>query len=869
MRVQRLTVLLAMVASLLAFLPTTLLAEQRVALVIGNANYAHATRLANPLNDAADIGDALARLGFAVTKLENADYAALRQGMLAFTRAAAAAEVAVVFYAGHGIEVDQRNFLVPVDARLTSDQDVEYEAVPLELVTRSVARASGLRLVILDACRENPFAASMQRAGATRAIGRGLARVEPAGETLVAYASKEGTVAADGEGRNSPYSEALLAHLEEPGLEVGLLFRKVRDAVLAATGGRQEPFVYGSLSSRGVYLTARAEPEPTPSPAPPTAVSESVSERLTAEELAAERVFWESVKDSPNVADFEAYLSHYPQGRFALLAHNRLAAFQQSSTSPVLPVVTAESIEAGLELSRADRRLAQLGLEAEGFDPGPADGLFGRGTRGAIGRWQASQGDSSTEYLDAESAKLLLASGTKRKAEEQKRRQAASEAARQKAQKRAKEAADDAAYAKAKSLGTVESYEAYLRVYPSGRHAEEARRLRSEAKERLIPETIANALVAAERIEDFDLRGYAFRTIAQVQAKVGNFGDALVTANNIGDASERARTFIEIAQAQLKAGNTQEAGNSLSSAIAAAQRTQGYDSARRFAEIAQVQVDIGGGQQFQNVQKSLSKALAAARGIEDNYWRSAAFRHLSRGQFKARRSRDGERSLSESRAAIQRVESDYLRAGELVRLSEIQADVGNLQDAERSLFKALEAARTEDSDSLRVKALVDIAAAQTEAGNVEHAKKSWSEALATAQRMRHYDDRAEAFADIALALAETGSVKDAEQPLSKALAAGRRLKDKSDHPFVFVYIVEAQAKTGRFEEALKTARAMDHNQWNTPFRAFAAIAEAQANAGKFREALMLADEISVNYLRARAFVDIAEALAGLAEDQTD
>ena len=439
MQHRRFMALLIAAAGLLALLPTATLAQQRVALVIGNASYAHAPRLANPLNDAADIGAALTRLGFAVTKLENADFATLLQGLLAFTRAAAVAEVAVVFYAGHGIEVDQRNFLVPVDAKLVSDQEVEFETVPLELVTRSVARASGLRLVILDACRENPFAVSMQRAGATRAIGRGLARVEPAGETLVAYAAKEGTVAADGEGRNSPYSEALLSHLEEPGLEVGLMFRKVRDAVLATTGGGQEPFVYGSLSSRGVYLTARLEPEPTPSPAPPTSMSESVTERLTAEELAAERVFWESVKDSTNAADFEAYLSHYPQGRFASLARNRLAALQRPDTPPALPEATAESMEAGLELSRADRRLIQSGLVAEGFDPGPADGLFGRGTRGAIGGWQSSRGDESTGYLDMESAKVLLAAG--RAQEQAAARQAAAEAERLRREEEARERA--------------------------------------------------------------------------------------------------------------------------------------------------------------------------------------------------------------------------------------------------------------------------------------------------------------------------------------------------------------------------------------------------------------------------------------------
>ena len=237
-------------------------AAKRVALVIGNAEYRHASRLANPLNDAADIGAALGRLGFKVTRLDNAGYDAMRKGLRAFTRAAATSEIAVVFYAGHGIEVDGRNFLIPVDARLASDQDVEYEAVPLDLVSRSVDRASELRLIVLDACRDNPFAKAMTRSGATRSIGRGLARVEPAGETLVAYAAKGGSVAADGEGRNSPYSTALLAHLEQPGLEVGLMFRKVRDAVLRSTGGRQEPFVYGSLSSKGFYLAARSAPGP-------------------------------------------------------------------------------------------------------------------------------------------------------------------------------------------------------------------------------------------------------------------------------------------------------------------------------------------------------------------------------------------------------------------------------------------------------------------------------------------------------------------------------------------------------------------------------------------------------------------------------
>ena len=390
----------------LAVLSTTAPAAPRVALVIGNAEYAHAPALANPLNDAVDIGGALGRLGFSVTRLENADRSGLWRGLQEFALAASASEIAVVFYAGHGIEVDQRNFLVPVDARLASDQDVEFEAVPLELVSRAVERASGLRLVILDACRENPFAVQMQRSGATRSIGRGLARVEPSGETLVAYAAKEGTVASDGSRRNSPYSEALLAHLEEPGLEVGLLFRKVRDAVLAATGGRQEPFVYGSLSSRGVYLI--------PSPSADTSGDiATAGSGGTGSASPAEVQFWKSIdriqEPSAQMAALLAYRTQYPRGVYAALAEIRLKSLQTSDTAPPQALSSSVTDEAGLDLTRGDRRRIQRALSARGFDPGPVDGLFGRGTRAAIGEWQAAGNLPVTGYLDADAVKLLLA----------------------------------------------------------------------------------------------------------------------------------------------------------------------------------------------------------------------------------------------------------------------------------------------------------------------------------------------------------------------------------------------------------------------------------------------------------------------------
>ena len=382
--------LMIVVCLMLLVLAAQVQAKERVALVIGNAKYKHAPALANPLNDAVDIGTALGRLGFSVIRLDNADHFGMIRGLKAFTRAASTAEVALIFYAGHGIEVDKRNFLIPVDARLQSDREVEFETVSLDLVSRAVEGASGLGLVILDACRDNPFAAAMKRSGAKRSIGRSLARVEPSGETLVAYAAKGGSVAADGRGRNSPYTTALLAHVEEPGLEVGLMFRKVRDAVLRKTNGQQEPFVYGSHSSKGFYFSK--------TPVAPKVVDKPVVK-------SAELLFWESVKDSGDPAEIKVYLDRYPNGVYAALAHVRLKRLLNPKTQTR---GATEAVEATLGLNRSERRRIQIALSASGFDTGGRDGLFGPSTRVGIAKWQASLGKAETGYLDTEAARKLL-----------------------------------------------------------------------------------------------------------------------------------------------------------------------------------------------------------------------------------------------------------------------------------------------------------------------------------------------------------------------------------------------------------------------------------------------------------------------------
>jgi uncharacterized caspase-like protein len=159
-----------------------------------------------------------------------------------------------VYYAGHGMEFNGVNYLVPVNAKLANDRDISYEAVALEQVLLAVEGAHKLRLVILDACRDNPFIKTMVKTNPTRSVGQGLAKIEPEGATLVAYAAKEGHVAADGEGGNSPFLSAIVKNIEIPGVEINFLFRKVRDEVLKATGGRQEPYVYGSLPAEAFYF---------------------------------------------------------------------------------------------------------------------------------------------------------------------------------------------------------------------------------------------------------------------------------------------------------------------------------------------------------------------------------------------------------------------------------------------------------------------------------------------------------------------------------------------------------------------------------------------------------------------------------------
>jgi uncharacterized caspase-like protein len=202
------------------------------------------------------IAEEFRRLGFAeVIEKRDLSLTDLSAELKAFGDKATDADWAVVYYAGHGIEVGGVNYVIPVDAELKTSNHVEDEALPLDRLLSKVESARQLRLVILDACRDNPFAQRIASAGGgTRSVGRGLSRIEPGSGVLVAYSAKDGHVAHDGDGVNSPFAKALVENLEKPNVEISLLFRKIRDKVLSDTHGEQEPFTYGSLPAEELYF---------------------------------------------------------------------------------------------------------------------------------------------------------------------------------------------------------------------------------------------------------------------------------------------------------------------------------------------------------------------------------------------------------------------------------------------------------------------------------------------------------------------------------------------------------------------------------------------------------------------------------------
>ena len=404
-------------------------ASTRVALVVGNGGYdpSNAPKLPNPVNDARLMATSLESSGFEVRLVTDADQAAMKKAIKAFGKRLVQAggdAVGLFYFAGHGVEGEGHNYLIPLGAEIDSEVDFHTDAVLMDWVLARMERAGNrLNVVILDACRNNPFEGK-------RGASQGLAQMNAPSGTLIAYAAAPKQVAADGEGENSPYTAALAEALVVPGLKIEDVFKRVRVAVEEATNGKQTPWENSSL--RGdFYFVPKAEDPPPPEPAPKT-VTDPPTTELTRQQLAARA--YEAAERVNTVSSYRLFVERYPGTLYAKLAEEQIRNLESVVTPPA---PSPEEVEASLGLERAERRQIQMGLASLGFDPGPADGLFGRGTWGAIGRWQTSLGGAATGHLDAEAAKLLLAAGKeaarKQAAEEAARKRAAEEAARERA----------------------------------------------------------------------------------------------------------------------------------------------------------------------------------------------------------------------------------------------------------------------------------------------------------------------------------------------------------------------------------------------------------------------------------------------------
>ena len=331
-------------------------AGKRIALVVGNSTYRNVARLANPANDAAVIADTFRKANFDVVDARNdLGISEMRRVLRDFGGKARDADIAVIYYAGHGLEVNGMNYLVPVDAQLETDTDVYDEALPLDRVLVAVEPAKQLQLIILDACRDNPFSTKMKRTVASRSVGRGLAQVDLASaNTMIAFAAKAGFTAADGD-NNSPFALALAAHLTTPGMDLRKAFGYVRDDVMKATNNRQEPFIYGSLGGNDVALV----PAPTIAAPPPPPVDPNAGTRSDYE-LAAKigtREAWDT------------FIATYPDGFYAKLAmaqrnkllaeEARVAAAEKARAADEQARIAAENAKA------AEQAKAQAQAKAE------------------------------------------------------------------------------------------------------------------------------------------------------------------------------------------------------------------------------------------------------------------------------------------------------------------------------------------------------------------------------------------------------------------------------------------------------------------------------------------------------------------------
>ena len=391
-------------------------ADRRVAFVVGNGAYKNVAPLPNPPIDARAMASVLRNVGFDVVEGTNLSRDSMTQKLLEFGKKAQDADVALFFYAGHGIAINGTNYLLPVDADIKSEMDVKLgSAINIDVTLDQTMSDAKVKLVLLDACRDNPFAAKIRSAATSRSVNvqSGLAEMKSSEGTLIAFATGPGQTALDGQGgTNSPFTRALVANIAKPGVEIQQAMTQVRAQVNEETNKGQLPWGHTNLIGP-VYLNPVAAPAEAPLAQAPNTPAPTAS---TAPEVELE--FWWSVKDSSKPEELNAYLTNYPNGQFKPLALARIAALQDgpsTTTRNLTPGVdpatftgeASQVTEDQIGLDKGQRRDVQRRLNGLGFDT-KVSGKFDEATRAVITRWQAARGYPSTGFLNHLQHKALL-----------------------------------------------------------------------------------------------------------------------------------------------------------------------------------------------------------------------------------------------------------------------------------------------------------------------------------------------------------------------------------------------------------------------------------------------------------------------------
>ena len=395
-------------------------ADRRVAFVVGNGAYKNVAQLPNPPVDAKAMAATLRNVGFEVIEGSNLTRDQMTDKLLDFGRKAQGSDVAVFYYAGHGIAVGGSNYLLPIDADIKSEMDVKLgAAINIDLTLDQTMGDAKVKLVFLDACRDNPFAAKIKSNSATRSVNvqSGLAEMKSGEGTLIAFATGPGQTALDGqEGNNSPFTRALIDNITKPGVEIQQAMTSVRAQVNEETHKGQLPWGHTNLIG-AVYLNP-AQQTQVANAAPAAASGSAPVAAAGGSSDGVELEYWRSVKETNKPEELNAYLSTYPNGQFKALALARLAAIQNG------PSTTTRNLNAGVDpatftddasqltedqigLDKGQRRDVQRRLNGLGFDT-KVTGAFTDETRTVLKRWQAARGYPSTGYLNKLQHKALL-----------------------------------------------------------------------------------------------------------------------------------------------------------------------------------------------------------------------------------------------------------------------------------------------------------------------------------------------------------------------------------------------------------------------------------------------------------------------------